>query len=468
MLLRSVIRERDDGLLDALIVGVRAVDPVDGIIGLRNVGVEQGTIAYIGKGEPHHKSRVDGEGLTLVPGFVDIHSHEDPVDPALEVRWDSACHYALMGATTVIGGNCGTGRDVPSFLRRVDSHGAPCNQGMLVPHGSLREVAGAVDRYGPATPAQIGRIKRMVAEGMNAGAFGVSFGLEYTPGATTDEAIEVARAAADYGGSLLAAHYRYDCERAVEAVEELVNIGRETGLPFQVSHINSCAAFGNMAETLGVLESARASGVDVMADCYPYDAFCTFLGSAVFDPGCLERWGVGYDSLLLAGGPHAGTRATAETFEYTRRNHPDSLVVAFVMRHDEVIQALRHPLVMVGSDGLMRDGRGHPRTSGAFPRVIGRFVREGLLDFLDALRKMTVIPARRLGLEKKGRLVEGADADLVLFDPATMNDMATYESPGLPPAGIRMVMVLGEVVCLDGRLTGSMPGRAVRRITTTG
>ncbi|NPV72048.1 MAG: amidohydrolase family protein [Firmicutes bacterium] len=448
-------------MLDTLIAGAQVVDPVAGALGVRNVGIEGGAIAYVGEGEPTSKNQVNAGGLTLVPGFVDIHAHEDPFDHARGVLWDSSRHYALMGTTTAVGGNCGIGNDVPSFLAWVREHGAPCNYGMLAPHGTLRELAGAGDRYGPAGAAQVEEIRRMVARAMEAGAFGVSFGLEYTPGATTREITDVARVASDYGGSLLAAHYRYDCEKAIEAIVELVDVGRETGLPFQVSHINSCAAFGNMAGALSALEAAREAGVDVMADCYPYDAFCTFIGSAALDPGCLERWGVGYDSLLLAGGPYAGTRCTPETFEHTRCAYPDSLVVAFVMRQDEVIKALRHPLVMVGSDGLMRDGMGHPRTSGTFPRVLGRFVRDGSLDFLDALRKMTIIPARRLGLENKGRVAEGADADLVLFDPGTVTDMATYENPGLPPAGIQMVMVRGEVVCLDGRFTGKTPGRAV-------
>ncbi len=450
-------------MFDTLITGARTVDPESGVLGLRNIGIEGGSIAYVGAGEPPSRDHIPADGLTLIPGFVDIHAHEDPFDPQAGAGWDSAYNYVRMGVTTAIGGNCGTGADVASFLGWVRKHGAPYNCGMFAPHGRLREAAGATDLYGSATRAQIDRMRGMVREAMDAGAIGVSFGLEYTPGATTEEIVEVGRVASEYPRSLLAAHYRYDCDRAVEAIQELVNVGRETGLPFQVSHINSCAAFGNMAGALDTLEKARAAGVDIMADCYPYEAFCTFIGSAVFDPGCLERWGVGYDSLLLAGGPYAGTRSTRDTFEETRRSYPDSLVVAFVMREDEVIRALRHPLVMVGSDGLMRNGRGHPRTSGAFPRVLGRFVRDGALGFLEALRKMTSIPTQRLGLAAKGRLVEGADADLLLIDPGTLADLATYAEPTLPPRGIRMVMVAGEVVCWDGKMTGKLPGRPVTR-----
>jgi len=333
-----------------------------------------------------------------------------------------------------------------------------------VGYSAVREALGLTDHYAPAPAAALPRAREILGQALAAGAVGISLGLEYTPGAPTEELIAAAGVAADYPGAFLAAHYRNDAGRALEAIDEMLAIGAGTGLPMQVSHIGSCAAFGNMDAALERLEAARAAGQDVTADCYPYDAFCTFIGSPVFDPGCLENWQRDYDSLQVGSGPYAGRRCDEELFHYLRREAPETLIIAFVMDEEEVLAALRHPLVMVGSDALYRDRQGHPRGAGTFPRVLGPFVREkNFLSFTEALAKMTILPARRLGLKSKGRLQEGADADLVLLDPETLADRATFAQPTLAPAGIDLVLVGGEVVVSAGKLLPARPGRPLYR-----
>lgn len=226
---------------------------------------------------------------------------------------------------------------------------------------------------------------------------------------------------------------------------EAVEISRQSGVPMQISHVNSMCAFGEMAECLRLMEAARAEGLDITGDAYPYAAFSTGLGTAVFDDGCLQRWGVDYDALMVATGPYAGLRMDAALFHRLRRETPEIAIIAFVMREDEVLQALRHPVISIGSDGFMRDGQGHPRGAGAFPRVLGRFVREGKLTFLEALRKSTIMNADRLGWKQKGRLQEGCDADLVVIDRERLVDRATFEQPDLPPDGLHAVIVGGRV-----------------------
>jgi len=273
----------------------------------------------------------------------------------------------------------------------------------------------------------------------------------------------MAKVVGEFPDKLIAAHYRSDAEAGVEAIKELTYISWITSVPIQISHIGSCTAFGMMREGLQAMEQARKIGIDVMSDCYPYAAFSTFIGSAVFDEGCFERWGTDYSAIEPAEGEYRGQRCTRETFEYLRAHEPDTLVVAFVMNKDEVMEALVHPMVMVGSDGLMREGQGHPRAAGAFPRVFAHYVREREgLSLIDAILKMTLMPAERLGLKNKGKLTLGSDADITIFDPDKIVDRATYANPTTAPEGIPYVLVNGELVVDKGELTGVKPGKALR------
>jgi N-acyl-D-amino-acid deacylase len=445
-------------MFDVVINNGVLVDPVDGQQ-RGSIGINGGKIAAISPGNLRGKKEIDAAGHAVSPGFIDIHMHTEP--PFKKNSYEVLDYMALMGVTTAIGGNCGIGEgDISSCTAAFQETGNPINFASLIGHAGLRELVGCHDRYQPVSDDKIAGMGEILKKGLEQGALGLSFGLEYVPGTSFKEMLYLSEIVAAFPGRLVSAHYRYDAERALEALAEMIIIARETKVRFQVSHIGSCAALSNrMSESLKMLESAHKAGIDIMADVYPYDAFCTIVGSAVFDPGCFERWGVGYDAILAAEGKYKGERCTEETFTYLRDHEPEGLVVAFVMNEDEVVEAMVHPLVMVASDGHIREGQGHPRGAGTFPRLLGRYVRErGNLDLVTAIRKITLLPARQLGLTKKGRILEGYDADITIFDPETVIDESTFQEPAKAPRGIERVLVDGIEVALKGQLTGNKPG----------
>jgi N-acyl-D-amino-acid deacylase len=453
-------------VLDLVLENVIFADPAGRLTGPGSVGIREGRLVYLGKNAPAARRVINGRGLTLSPGFIDLHMHEDPWKEeagGARIGEEVAACQVRMGVTTSVGGNCGLGEvDVERYFGQLQRQGGLVNYATFIGHTALRHALGIGDEYRAATPREIDRLQAAAGKALAAGAVGISFGIEYTPGAPTAELLALARVAQDFPGRLLAAHFRSDAGGALESIEEMIYLGRETGLPMQISHLGSCAAYGYMAPALDLIAAAVKRGTGILADCYPYAAFCTFIGAAGFDGDCLARWGVDYGAILVAEGPYAGQRCNRELFERLRREAPDTLVVAFVLRDDEVLLALRHPAVLVASDTLLRGGRGHPRSAGTFPRVLGRYVREGKISFADALYKMTLGPAERLGLKDRGRLEEGAWADLVLFNPATLEDRATFANPAKAPAGIELVLVNGQVVVEKGRLTGARPGRILR------
>lgn len=453
-------------MLDLVIENVTFADPAGRLTGRGCIGIEAGRIAGLGRSAPAARRVLDGRGLMLAPGFIDIHMHEDPlqeVGHGTVIGEEMAACQVRMGVTTSVGGNCGLGTaKIGQYLGQLERQGTLVNYATFVGYTALRHELGISDEYHPASAGEIEKLQRLAREGLAAGAIGISFGIEYTPGSTTAELLALARVATEFPQRILAAHFRSDADRALPSIEEMIYLGRETGLPFQISHLGSCASYGMMREALDLIAASAARGEGTMADCYPYDAFCSFIGAAFFDGDCFARWGVDASAIQVAEGPYAGRRCDRDLFEKLRREAPDTLVVAFVLREDEVLTCLNHPLVLVASDALLHGGQGHPRSAGTFPRVLGRFVREGKMDFTDALRKMTLGPAERLGLKDRGRLEEGAWADLVLFDPLALEDTATFAQPALPPKGIELVLVGGEVVVEQGHLTGARPGRVLR------
>lgn len=451
-------------MLDYRITGALVPDFATKSLLRADIGVEGGLIACLGDVPGPARQTLDARGLVASPGFIDIHMHEESLEPGPAEPYDIARYMLAMGVTTAVGGNCGNNRQgVADFLGFVDRVGAPINYLCYSGHNSARAAAGVAGPYEAATRAQAEAMADIVARDLDAGAIGLSYGLEYSPAVTMEEMAGVA-AGAKGRPMLLAAHYRSDGPDGVRSVEELAALSAAAGQPMQVSHLVSCSAFGFMAESLATLERAVARGVDVLADSYPYEAFCTRIGSAVFDDGCLERWNKGYDAIMLLQDPLKGRRCDEATFRLARERYPAMLAAAFVMNESEAIMALQHPLVLAASDGIYNKGFGHPRGAGTFPRILGRYVRElGELSLVDALEKMTLGPARRLRLERKGRLEPGCDADITLFDPGAVIDRADYGSPTLPPLGIRLVMIGGKEALRDGSPIDERLGRAIRR-----
>ncbi len=421
--------------------------------------IDHGTILKVGTVDEDTLETIDAEGKIASPGFIDIHAHENALNGDAHDFFTAACEVR-MGVTTKIGGNCGDSYNrLEDFCGRVNSQGSPTNYMMFVGQNSLREHAGADDRYKPSTKAQLDQMKRELAACRKYGPVGLSCGFEYAPGVTTDETVELL-SALEEPGYLTSVHFRADGPDSVASIKELVEIQRRSGYGMQMSHIGSCSAVGYMRQALACIEEARGAGVDITCDCYPYTAFCTGIGTAVFDEASFEKWD--YSDLMVTAGPYKGQRCDKALFEKLRAEDPDLYVAAFVMNEPEVELAYQAPYVMVGSDCGFTDGGGHPRGAGTFPRVLGRMVRErGVLTMMDALRKMTVLPADRLNLKTKGEIREGFDADIVIFDENIIADCASYEQPTLPPDGISYVILGGQIAVKDKIMVNGTLGRFI-------
>ena len=447
--------------MKTLIFGGRVIDPANGVDGQFNILLENGKVAWIGEGMPQADETVDATGKIVTPGFVDIHMHEDPVKDG-EI---AQCIFPMMlrqGVTTAVGGNCGGNvYDPLEYLKIVDRDGAAVNVALFAGHEYFRTAAGAEDIYGGSTEAQRQEMEKTISAALEGGCVGVSFGLRYVPGADQEEFF---RAAACCAGSRkpIASHVRDDADAIFASIEELVEAARAHRIPVEISHIGSMAGFGQMEAVLKKVEAYQAEGLDVTLDCYPYFAFSTRLGTPTYDPGWLERYRCDYDVLEFCDGKYQGQRATKETFDEMRRDFPDCLTVCYVMKEEDVRLAFRHPSVMLASDGITDNGRGHPRCAGTFPRLIAEFVKKGDLTLFDAVSKMTAMPAKRLGLMNKGHLGIGADGDVTVFDYETVTDRATFEEPALPPEGIEYVLLGGEVVLRKGEILKDRQGKAVR------
>ncbi len=342
----------------------------------------------------------------------------------------------------------------------------PLRMSLMGDPGAFLPSGPAIHRV--ASEAEIAELKKRVQQGLELGAVGVGFGMTYTPGASRWEILELFRVA----GRLHApchVHMRYGGNRGpdnaagVAALEEVLSDAAITGAPLHVVHINSSGGRA-LPQLLEMIAEAQAHGLDVTTECYPYTASASAIESALYEEGWQQRTGLDYKDLQWAA---TGERLTAESFARYRKI--GGSVIAHGMSEEMIQMAVASPLAMIASDGRLREGKGHPRSAGTFSRVLGHYVRESkTLTLTEALRKMTIMPARRLEqrvpmMKNRGRIRAGADADLTLFDADQVMDQATYESPALYSKGIRHVLVNGVFVVKDGQLQdGVAPGRPIR------
>jgi N-acyl-D-aspartate/D-glutamate deacylase len=433
------------------------MDPESNLDAVRNIGLIDGRIAIITTQEVRGRDTVDARGLVVVPGFIDLHDHGQT--PEI-YRFRS-----LDGVTTTFELELGTS-DVDAWYRER-SPGERINYGVSIGHikvrmsvmndpGTFMPVGDGA--YGDASPAQIGEIVKLMEIGLTQGAVSIGAGFPYTPAATRVEQMAVFRVAA-----LSKTPVHLHCRTGVAGLTEELSLVEETNAPLQVVHINS----SNLAETptaLEMISDARARGHDVTAEAYPYAAGMTEIQSAtiqdVYRDAPNER-------LARIEWPRTGERLNRESFERYRE------IGGPIVVHDNtepmVVAALTSPLTMIASDSYWQNGTGHPRTTGTYSRVLGRYVREASsLSLMEAIRKMTLIPAQRLearvpAMKQKGRLSVGADADITIFDAARVMDRSTYRKPSLSPVGIQEVIVNGVSVVANGQaVEGVAPGRAVR------
>ena len=448
--------------MKTLIYGGHVIDPANRVNGQLNILVDNGKIAWAGKDMPQADRVIDATGKIVTPGFIDIHMHEDPMAEG-KIQ---PCIFPMMlrqGVTTAVGGNCGINVADPSvYLDAVDRDGAAVNVAMFAGHEYFRKAAGASDIYAGSTPEQKDEMAKNLAAALAAGCVGVSFGLRYVPGADKEEFFRAAEVCKD-SKKLISSHVRDDADGIFGAIDEFCAAGVEYGIPVQISHIGSMGGFGQMEKVLEQIDAYKLNGLDIAMDCYPYFAFSTRLGTPTYDPGWLERYHCDYDVLEFCEGKYKGQRATKETFDEQRASFPECITVCYVMKEEDVRLAFRHPAVMLGSDGLMNNGQGHPRAAGSFPRFLAEFARKGTLSLYQAIEKMTAQPAARLGLANKGRLNVGADADITIFDYETVKDGATFAQPALHPSGIEYVLIGGEIALCKDEIVKDNCGKAVRK-----
>ncbi|MFV0128080.1 N-acyl-D-amino-acid deacylase family protein [Streptomyces sp. HMX112] len=533
--------------MDLVIRGVRVVDGSGGASYRADVGVTGGRITGVRReGDPALSgSRVlDAHGLALSPGFIDMHAHSDLAllrDPAheakaaqgvtLEVLGQDGLSYApvddrtLGEVRTAVAGWNGDGSDVDfdwrgvgGYLDRLDRNfggrGIAVNAAYLVPQGTVRMYAvGWDDR--PATAAELALMRRLVAEGLEQGAVGMSSGLTYTPGmyANGSELAELCRVVARYGGYHCPHHRSYGAG-ALAAYEEMVGLARETGCALHLAHatMNFGVNRGRAPELLALLDTALAEGVDVSLDSYPYTPGCTTLVALlpswageggpeavlarlrdertaerirhhleeVGSDGC-HGVPVDWDTVEISGVGHPGlachvgrtVRRTAALrgeppWATARRLLIEDRLGTTVLQHvgheENVRTIMRHRVHTGGSDGILQGAKPHPRAYGTFPHYLGRYTRElGVLTLEEAVAHLTSRPAARLRLPDRGLVREGYRADLVLFDPDTVAAGATFDAPRTLPTGIPYVLVDGRFVMADGRRTDVLAGRSVRR-----
>ncbi len=456
---------------DIVLEGGRVMDPESGTDAIRNVGIANGKIARI-SAEPLKGTQVlDAKGLVVTPGFIDLHQHAQDVA--------SGRLKAFDGVTTGLEMEIGV-PDVAAFLRQKQGHSL-INYGTTASHPAARAAAfGAplkdpflVAPSGPATndpasPEQLLAIEKQLRSELDAGALGIGMGIQYTPGASRLEVIRMFRLAAERRVPVFThvrSFGRVEPGSSIEAISEVIGAAAITGASLQIVHINSsCLADGN--ECLALVAGARARGLDVTTEAYPYIAGMTTVNSALFNPGWREKLAVSYEALQL---PDSGERLTKERFD-TLHASPEAInVLLFANTQEMVDSVIAAPLVMIASDG--EDG--HPRNAGTFSHILARYVRErGSLTLMDALRKMSLMPAQRLerstpSARGKGRLQEGADADVIVFDPRTIADRSTYKAPRETSVGMKFVIVGGVVLIDRGALVADrFPGRAVESLST--
>jgi N-acyl-D-amino-acid deacylase len=466
------------------IVGAELADGSGRALRRANVRFVGDRIVSVGAGAPRRGDTVvDGAGLIVAPGFIDIHNHsagELANDPA------AATQVAQGITTVVVGPDGGSPWPVGEYLAERRRNPAAVNVAAFAGHATVRRLVMGDDFKRPARADEIARMATLVDQAMREGAMGLSSGLEYEVGgyAETNELVELSKVAARYGGVYMS-HIRDEADKSFEALREAIEIGERARIAVQISHIKlgTVSVWHKAAEAIAIVEAARKRGVDVTADEYPYNAWSSTITVLVPDkrydyPPSVEKAladvGGAANVLIVRHAAHPEYEfRTLDAVAKDRKTTPVDLFIQIVrdggagivctsMVDDDMRAFYRQPWVMVASDGGI--GMRHPRGAGTFPRVLGRYVRdEQWLLLPDAIRKMTSAPAERLKLTQRGRIVAGAIADIVLFNPKTIIDRSTFSDPGILPAGMEKVFVGGALVWDGGKPLAARPGKVITR-----
>ncbi|HXF40249.1 MAG TPA: amidohydrolase family protein [Blastocatellia bacterium] len=449
---------------DVVILNGRVIDPESGVDAIRSIGINNGIIQAISEKSLKGRTTVLASGLVVSPGFIDLHSHGQDQE---NYRFK-----AMDGVTTALELEVGTG-DVAGWYAEREGK-ALINYGASVGHIPARMsvmhdpgvfLPSGDGAHKAASDSEIADMKRRIEQGLKQGALGVGFGINYTEAATRWEILEMFRAAGKFHAPCFV-HMRYSGLKepnSITALEEVLSATAITGAPLHVVHISSSGlrATPLLLQMIGEAQSRR---LDVTTECYPYTATQTNIESAIYDEGWKEALGADYKDLQWVA---TGERLTAESFARYRKT--GGSVIGHVIPEEIARLSVASPLTMIASDGLLQNGKGHPRASGSYARVLGRYVRElKALTLTEAIKKMTLMPAQRLDriapiMRNKGRIRVGADADLTIFNPSQIIDKSTFEEPARYSEGIKHVIVGGVFVVKDGKLQGDAnPGHAIR------
>jgi N-acyl-D-aspartate/D-glutamate deacylase len=451
---------------DLVIEGGRVMDPESGLDATRNIGIRNGRIARISSDALVGKRVLSAKDLVVAPGFIDLHQHAQDNDSGRVKAFD--------GVTSALEMEIGA-PDVALFLQQKDGHSL-INYGTTASHAAARAAAFGVSlpegqilapsgpsTNQPATDEQMQKIKDRLRQELDAGALGIGMGIQYTPGATRLEVIQTFRLAAERRVPVFThvrSFGRLEPGSSIEAISEVIGAAAISGASLQIVHINSSCLQDGL-ECLSMVAGARARGLDVTTEAYPYLAGMTYINSALFNPGWREKLGIDYDSLQL---PDSGERLTKERFDELHNSPKAQAVLLFANTQEMVDAVIPNPLVMIASDGE----KGHPRNAGTYSRILAYYVRDKRsITLMDAIRKMSLMPAQRLekatpAARLKGRLQEGADADIIIFDPQTVADRSTYQKPMEPSTGMKFVIVGGTVLIEQGKLMpDTFPGKAL-------
>jgi len=478
-----------------VIVHARVIDGSGGPSREVSVRVVEDRIVNVGDFEPSSGDAVvDAKGLVLAPGFIDVHSHHD--DGLFETP--GALAAVSQGITTIVVGQDGSQQHLLAELfARLEATPVAVNVASYAGHGTLRGQVMGEDYQRPATPEELAEMAGLLRAEMEAGALGLSTGLEYDPGAfsTTEELVELARVAASYGGRYIS-HIRSEDQYFWEAIDEIIDIGRKARIPVQVSHIKLAMTrwWGQADRLIAKLDEARASGVDITADIYPYRAWNSgFSWLTTLFPGrdldrrdgaeyilrdmlspegiliAIYRPEPAYDGMTIAEiAALRGSDPETTLMELLKADmalggeDSGSQMLGFAMDEPDIESLMAWPHSVICSDGDLAGA--HPRGFGAFARFLGHYIRERNVIPLEAgIRRMTSLSAEHVGIAERGSIRTGDYADLVLFDPERVSDRATPDAPHLPSLGIEKVWVNGQLVFESGRVTGNRPGRPIRR-----
>jgi len=478
-----------------VIVNARVIDGSGGPSRDVNVRVVGERIAKVGNFEPSAKDTlVDAGGLVLAPGFIDAHSHHD--DGLFEMP--GALAAVSQGITTIVAGQDGDQKfPLADFFARFETSPAAINVASFAGHGTLRGRVMGEDYQRHATPEELAQMVGLLRTEMEAGALGLGSGLEYDPGyfSSTEELVELARVAAFHEGRYVS-HIRSEDQYFWEAIDEIITIGRKAQIPVQVSHIKLAMTrwWGQADRLITILDEARASGVDITADIYPYRAWnsgfswlttlfpdrdldrrdgAEYILSDMLSPEgilvAIYRPEPAYDGMTIAEiAEIRGSDSETTLMELLKADmamggeESGSQMLGFAMDEPDIEFIMAWPHTVIGSDGDLAGA--HPRGFGAFTRFLGHYIRErNVVALEEGIRRMTSLSAQHVGIAERGSIQVGHYADLVLFDPEKVSDRATPEAPHVPSVGIEKVWVNGQLVIEGGQITGNRPGKPIRR-----